>query len=71
MDKKEGPTSYEEAINKAGSLLYRFPLADVQGVPLMNWIAQNWSSVQAFRPDPSDLLISTYPKAGKKKCVES
>uniref|UniRef100_A0AAY3ZWR2 Sulfotransferase n=1 Tax=Denticeps clupeoides TaxID=299321 RepID=A0AAY3ZWR2_9TELE len=36
----------------------------VQGVPLMEHIAHNWSSIWAFRPDPSDILISTYPKAG-------
>ncbi|XP_027014899.1 sulfotransferase 1 family member D1-like isoform X2 [Tachysurus fulvidraco] len=64
MDKKEESMSYEEAINKAGSGLYRFPLVDVQGIPLMTRIAQNWSSIWAFRPDPSDMLISTYPKAG-------
>lgn len=65
MNKKDEPLSYEEAINKAANAIYRFPLIKVQGVPLMNWIAQNWSSVWAFCPNPSDLLISTYPKAGK------
>lgn len=65
MDKKEESMTYKEAIHEAGSAMYRFPLVEVQGVPLMNWIARNWSSVWAFRPDPSDLLISTYPKAGK------
>lgn len=65
MDKEEEPLSYEDTINKAASAIYRFPLVEVQGIPLMSWIAHNWSSVWAFRPDPSDLLISTYPKAGK------
>ncbi|XP_047673817.1 sulfotransferase 1 family member D1-like isoform X3 [Tachysurus fulvidraco] len=64
MDKKKEPMSNEEAINKEGSGLYRLPLVDVQGIPLRRLIAQNWSSVCAFRPDPSDMLISTYPKAG-------
>ncbi|XP_060795355.1 sulfotransferase 1C2 isoform X3 [Neoarius graeffei] len=64
MNKKDEPLSYEEAINKAANAIYRFPLIEVQGVPLMNWVAQNWSSVWAFCPNPSDLLISTYPKAG-------
>ncbi|KAF4084629.1 hypothetical protein AMELA_G00108400 [Ameiurus melas] len=64
MDKQEEPLSYEDTINKAASAICRFPLVEVQGIPLMSWIAHNWSSVQAFRPDPSDLLISTYPKAG-------
>lgn len=65
MDKKEEPKSYEEAITQAGSSFYRFPLSEVQGIPLMKWITQNWSAIEAFHPDPSDLLISTYPKAGK------
>ncbi|XP_062859329.1 sulfotransferase 1B1-like isoform X2 [Trichomycterus rosablanca] len=30
----------------------------------MNWIANSWSLISAFQPDPSDLLIATYPKAG-------
>lgn len=30
----------------------------------MSHIAQNFDSIWAFRPDPSDLLIATYPKAG-------
>lgn len=66
MDKNKEATSYEEAIKKAASSIYRFPLVEVQGIPLMNLIAQNWSAIQAFRPDPSDLLISTYPKAGNE-----
>jgi len=57
--------SYEEAIKRAGDSIYRFPLKDVQGVPLMSTIADNWKSISEFCPDPSDLLISTYPKAGK------
>ncbi|KAI3364849.1 hypothetical protein L3Q82_001037 [Scortum barcoo] len=56
--------SYSEAIEKASSSLTRFPLIPVRGVPLMNHIADNWDSIWAFCPDPSDLLIATYPKAG-------
>ncbi|ROL03916.1 Sulfotransferase 1C2 [Anabarilius grahami] len=56
--------SYEEAIKRAGDALHRFPLKDVQGIPLMSTIADNWQSIWEFCPDPSDLLISTYPKAG-------
>ncbi|TSL75250.1 Sulfotransferase 1 family member D1 [Bagarius yarrelli] len=63
MDKKKEIKCHKDAI-KAASAIYRFPLVDVQGIPLMNSIAKNWSAVQAFRPDPSDVLISTYPKAG-------
>lgn len=57
--------SYEESINRAAGAIHRFPLVEVQGVPLMNLIAESWSSISAFQPDPSDLLIATYPKAGK------
>ncbi|XP_062859334.1 sulfotransferase 1B1-like isoform X2 [Trichomycterus rosablanca] len=64
MDKKEEPMSYSEAVSKAASAMCRSPLIEVQGVPLMNWIANNWSLISAFQPDPSDLLIATYPKAG-------
>ncbi|GAA6082600.1 sulfotransferase 1 family member D1-like isoform X1 [Tachysurus ichikawai] len=64
MDKKEEPMSFNEAVNKATNSIQRFPLIEVQGVPLRNWIAQNWSSIWAFCPHPSDLLISTYPKSG-------
>lgn len=65
MDKKDEPMNFNEAVNKAAGSIRRFPLVEVRGIPLRNWIAQNWSSIWAFRPDPSDLLISTYPKAGK------
>lgn len=57
--------SYDEAIRRASDALHRFPLIDVQGVPLMSTIADSWQSISEFCPDPSDLLISTYPKAGK------
>ncbi|KAM8876376.1 sulfotransferase 1C2 [Synchiropus picturatus] len=60
----EDQVSYGEAIEKASGSITRFPLIPVRGVPLMNHIAYNWDAVWAFRPDPSDLLIATYPKAG-------
>ncbi|XP_076857080.1 sulfotransferase 1B1-like [Brachyhypopomus gauderio] len=56
--------SYEEAITRAAGSIYRFTLSEVQGVPIMTPIAQNWRSIWAFCPDASDLLIATYPKAG-------
>ncbi|XP_024242910.1 sulfotransferase 1C2 isoform X2 [Oncorhynchus tshawytscha] len=56
--------SYSEAIAAAGDAFHRFPLIKIQGVPLMCPIVHNWDSIWAFRPDPSDLLIATYPKAG-------
>nr|AAX59994.1 Sult1 isoform 6 [Danio rerio] len=61
---EQEPLSYEEAITRAADAIQRFPLKDVQGVPLMSTIADNWKSISEFCPDPSDLLISTYPKAG-------
>lgn len=67
MVMEEVQLSYEEAIKRAGDAIHRFPLIDVQGVPLMSTIADNWKSIWEFCPDPSDILISTYPKAGKKK----
>lgn len=57
--------TFSEAIDQAKSSIIRFPLIPIRGIPLMSYIAQNWDSIWAFRPDPSDLLIATYPKAGK------
>uniref|UniRef100_A0AAR2JEF1 Sulfotransferase n=1 Tax=Pygocentrus nattereri TaxID=42514 RepID=A0AAR2JEF1_PYGNA len=45
-------------------IAWRFPLIEMQGVPLRNYIVQKWSNISAFCPDPSDMLIATYPKAG-------
>ncbi|XP_051928054.1 sulfotransferase 1 family member D1-like [Hippocampus zosterae] len=56
--------TYGDAIQKAGSSIFRFPLIPVKGIPLMNHIANNFDVVSAFCPDPSDILIATYPKAG-------
>lgn len=64
---EEKDMTYSEAIHKASSSITRFPLIPVRGVPLMNYIANNWDNIWAFRPDPSDLLIATYPKAGTQK----
>ena len=61
---EEKELSYSDSIKKASALLTRFPLIPVRGVPLMSHIAINFDSIWAFRPDPSDLLIATYPKAG-------
>lgn len=60
----EKEMTYKEAIEKAGNSLTRFPLIPIRGVPLMSIIANNFDSIWAFNPDPSDLLIATYPKAG-------
>ncbi|XP_029933669.1 sulfotransferase 1C2 [Myripristis murdjan] len=60
----EEQLSYSQAIQSATGSLYRFPVIPVKGVPLMNHIANNWDSIWAFSPHPTDLLIATYPKAG-------
>ncbi|KAJ8414180.1 hypothetical protein AAFF_G00050500 [Aldrovandia affinis] len=61
MEKRLG---YTEAIERAGDALFRFPLKSVRGVLLMEPIAQNFEAIWAFCPDPTDVLIATYPKAG-------
>lgn len=61
---EEKELSYSESIKEASALITRFPLITVRGVPLMSHIADNFDSIWAFRPDASDLLIATYPKAG-------
>lgn len=61
---EEKALSYSESIEKASTSITRFPLIPVRGVPLMNYIALKFDTVWAFRPDPSDILIATYPKAG-------
>lgn len=67
MSEKKAIT-FSSAIQEGSSLFTRFPLIPVRGIPLMSLIAQNWDSVWAFCPDPSDLLIATYPKAGTVSC---
>lgn len=64
MSGKGEDLSYSEAIELAHESITRFPLIPVQGVPLMSLIANDWDNVWAFRPDPADILIATYPKAG-------
>lgn len=63
---EENDMTYSEAIEKASSSITRFPLIPVKGVPLMCHIANNWDNIWDFCPDPSDLLIATYPKAGSQ-----
>ncbi|KAL6474917.1 hypothetical protein MHYP_G00159570 [Metynnis hypsauchen] len=61
---EEKSLNYKEGINRAAGIAWRFPLIEMQGVPLRNYIVQKWSTISAFCPDPSDMLIATYPKAG-------
>lgn len=43
----------------------RLELADVQGVPLIKDTLEQWDTIWDFKARPDDLLICTYPKAGK------
>ncbi|KAM3592454.1 uncharacterized protein V6R79_019176 [Siganus canaliculatus] len=63
-EKTEEKDFYQMAIEKAKPYITRFPLIPVRGIPLMSYIARNFETVWEFRPDPSDILIATYPKAG-------
>ncbi|XP_054624766.1 sulfotransferase 1 family member D1-like [Dunckerocampus dactyliophorus] len=45
-------------------------LVPVKGVLLKEHVANNYKAVSAFCPDPSDLLIATYPKAGTTWVLE-
>ncbi|XP_048105502.1 sulfotransferase 1A1-like [Alosa alosa] len=53
----------------------RLPLIKVRtharGVPIVEHFAKNLTSVSTFRPDPSDLLICTYPKSDYTKQMEA
>ncbi|KAK6467649.1 sulfotransferase family cytosolic 1B member 1 [Huso huso] len=57
--------AYTEQLKDVKEVFQRFTLKPVQGVPLMKPIADNWEKVESFRAQPTDLLIATYPKAGK------
>ncbi|XP_061912376.1 sulfotransferase 1B1-like [Entelurus aequoreus] len=51
-------------------LIPRSVLIPIEGVLLADHIAKNYDAVSAFCPDPSDLLIATYPKAGTTWTLE-
>lgn len=63
---EERQLTYRDAIQKASNSITRFPLIKIKGIPLMSYIADDWDSIWAFHPDPSDILIATYPKAGTR-----
>uniref|UniRef100_A0A8C9QQ06 Sulfotransferase n=1 Tax=Spermophilus dauricus TaxID=99837 RepID=A0A8C9QQ06_SPEDA len=44
--------------------IYRQPLVNVKGVPLLKYIGEMVEPIQSFQAWPDDLLISTYPKSG-------
>lgn len=43
----------------------RAELVEVDGVHLTDDTAENWDSLWHFKARPDDLLICTYPKAGR------
>ncbi|KAG3259577.1 sulfotransferase 1A1-like [Ictidomys tridecemlineatus] len=50
--------------------IYRQPLVNVKGVPLLKYIGEMVEPIQSFQAWPDDLLISTYPKSGSTWVTE-
>ncbi|NP_001121091.1 sulfotransferase SULT1A isoform X1 [Ornithorhynchus anatinus] len=42
----------------------RPPVVRVNGIPLIKYFAENLGALESLRVQPSDLLVSTYPKSG-------
>ncbi len=40
-------------------------LFDFHGVAMTPYFTNNWENVENFKAKPDDILIATYPKAGK------
>lgn len=45
--------------------LSRPELFDFEGVSMVHYFTDNWEKVKNFQARPDDILIATYPKAGK------
>lgn len=43
----------------------RSELFDFHGVSLTESFTSNWDNIQKFQTRPDDILIATYPKAGR------
>ena len=41
-------------------------LFDFHGVQMVDPFTNNWENIQKFKAQPDDILIATYPKAGKQ-----
>uniref|UniRef100_UPI00403854E5 sulfotransferase 1A1-like isoform X1 n=1 Tax=Callospermophilus lateralis TaxID=76772 RepID=UPI00403854E5 len=50
--------------------IYRQPLVNVKGVPLIKYIGEMVEPIQSFQAWPDDLLISSYPKTGSTWVTE-
>lgn len=46
-------------------------LSQIQGVPLLERVVKYWARVEKFQASNEDLLISTYPKAGRVQKTEN
>ncbi len=46
-------------------------LSQIQGVPLLERVVKYWARVEKFQASNEDLLISTYPKAGRVQKTET
>lgn len=47
--------------------LSRPTLFDFHGVCMTNYFTDNWENVQNFRARPDDIVLASYPKAGRFK----
>lgn len=43
-------------------------LFDFHGVSMTEYFTTNWDDIQNFKARPDDILIATYPKAGRVVC---
>ncbi|XP_071461438.1 sulfotransferase 1A1-like isoform X2 [Marmota flaviventris] len=50
--------------------IYRQPLVNVKGVPLIKYIGEMVESIQSFQAWPDDVLISNFPKSGSTWVTE-
>uniref|UniRef100_A0A8C6U580 Uncharacterized protein n=1 Tax=Neogobius melanostomus TaxID=47308 RepID=A0A8C6U580_9GOBI len=51
--------------DSATSPVPRPELFDFHGVQMVHDFTDNWENIQNFKARPDDILIATYPKAGK------
>lgn len=45
----------------------RSKLVEFEGIPMLNEMVENWNLISGFQARPDDLLLCTYPKAGKEE----
>ncbi|KAL7977349.1 hypothetical protein Chor_009298 [Crotalus horridus] len=58
MDVQKGIEAMDPASIK------QLQLVEIEGVPLLETIVEQWDAIWGFKARPDDLLICTYPKAG-------